>query len=302
MNRPLLLLSLTGTLLLGACSQHAAHCVQLDDGNQAVATLSGPKIYPNVDSDGVILMGYDPVAYFTDAKPVKGSNQHMSVHHGAIYHFASAEHKAMFDANPAKYEPQFGGWCAYAASINKISPIGPEWWEIVDGRLILQHNQRAWDLWHKDPVNGLVNADKNWPGLVEQHGAPPKTLVNIDPAGVALEGHDPVSYFTDSQPTKGDPSLASRHRGATYHFTSVEHKARFEADPDRYVPQFGGFCGYAASINKVSPVNVRIYQIIDGRLVLQHTPEAYRLFNQDPAGNLVKADHNWPYLVARTCH
>lgn len=287
--------------LAGGCAEHTAHCVTAEDGGHATVTRSGPKIYPNLDREGVILMGYDPVAYFTDHKPVKGSHEHMSVYNGAIYHFASAEHKAMFDATPAMYEPQFGGWCAYAASINKISPIGPEWFEVVDGRLLLQHNQKAWDLWHKDPANSLVKADANWPGLVDQFGAPPKLLVNIDAAGVALEGNDPVSYFTDAKPVKGDPTVTSSYRGATYRFAGTAHKAVFDAAPEKYVPQFGGFCGYAASINKVSPVDVNLYQIIDGRLVLQHTPEAYRLFNEDAPRNLVKADRNWPHLVAKTC-
>ncbi|MGE3108056.1 MAG: YHS domain-containing (seleno)protein [Phycisphaerales bacterium] len=294
-------ISIIAAATLTGCSEHASHCVTID-GESAIAARTGPKIYPNVDDDGVILMGYDPVAYFTDAKPVMGSHEYMSVHNGAIYHFASAAHKQLFDADPAKYEPQFGGWCAYAASIKKISPIGPEWWDIVDGRLILQHNQKAWDLWHKDPKNSLVSADANWPGLVDQHGAPPKTLVNIDRDGVALEGHDPVAYFTDGKAIKGDPALASTYRGATYHFASAAHKQMFDANPEKYAPQFGGFCGYAASINKVSPVNVNLFQIIDGRLVLQHTDEAYRLFNQNAPANLVKADHNWPHLVARTCH
>ena len=68
----------------------------------------------------------------------------------------------------------------------------------------------------------------------------------------------------------------------------------------KYLPQYGGFCGYAASIDKVSPVNPEIWQIVDGRLILQHTPEAYRLFNEDLAANVKRADANWPGLVAST--
>lgn len=255
----------------------------------------------NLDRAGVAIEGYDPVAYFTDRKAVKGSERFRSVRGGAVYWFASAEHKSMFDGAPEKYEPQFGGWCAYAASIDRLSPIDPQYWEIVDGRLILQHNQKAWDLWHKDPTDNLVKADRNWPGLVDRNGAPARTLVNIDAAGLALQGYDPTSYVLDGGPRKGVASIARDYQGATYYFVDNDHKNAFEKEPARFVPQFGGFCGYAASINKVSPVNPEIWQIQNGRLVLQHTPEAFALYNADAAGSYARAERNWPGLVHRRC-
>lgn len=130
-----------------------------------IATSTTGTMLVNVDQAGLALQGYDPVAYFTDKKPVKGSARFSSTYRGATYQFASADHKAMFDAEPNKYEPQFGGFCAYAASIDKISPISVEYWEVVDGRLLLQHNQKAWDLWHKDASGNLLKADSNWPHL-----------------------------------------------------------------------------------------------------------------------------------------
>ncbi len=259
------------------------------------------KILQNLDAAGVALQGYDPVAYFTMHKAVKGDPAIRSTRLGAVYHFTSDAHRAMFEADPAKYEPRFGGWCAYAASVNALSPIDPAYWEIVDGRLILQHNQKAWDLWHRDPAANLVKADANWPGLVARNGAPPRALVNIDPAGLALDGYDPTSYFLDGMPLKGDPALARSFQGATYHFVDARHKNAFEAEPARFVPQFGGFCGYAASINKVSPVNPTIWQLQHDRLVLQHTPEAFRLYNADPEQNYARAEKNWPALSHRRC-
>ncbi|MDX2130527.1 MAG: YHS domain-containing (seleno)protein [Planctomycetota bacterium] len=281
--------------LAPACARHG-RCVGIDD-----PTLAHQRVLVNLDNAGAAIAGHDPVAYFTDAKPVKGDPTIRSTHAGALYYFASLEHKRMFDANPAKYEPEFGGYCAYAASINTISPIDPNYWEIVDGRLILQHNQRAWDAWKKDPAGNLVKADKNWPGLVERNGTPPRALLNVDPAGLALEGYDPTAYILDGKPRKGDPALARSFQGAMYYFVHAEHKNAFEKDPARFVPQFGGFCGYAASINKVSPVNPEIWQIVDGRVVLQHTPEAYRLFNENVRGNYAKAEKNWPGLSSRRC-
>lgn len=283
--------------LAGGCAG-PGRCV----GIAAEGVPAGAKVLTNINNEGLVIEGYDPVAYFTNKKPVKGDPAFRSSYGGGVYQFASAEHKAAFDGDPAKYAPQFGGYCAYAASIDTVSPVDPAFWEIVDGRLILQHNQRAWDKWHEDAAGNLVRADKNWPGLVEREGAPPRVLVNVDKQGLAIEGYDPVAYFTDKKPVKGDPALARTYNGATYHFASKEHKDTFEKSPSAYVPAFGGFCGYAASINKVSPVNPEIWQVVDGRLVLQHTPEAYRLFNQDVDASYTKANQNWPGLMARRCN
>ncbi len=149
-------------VVLAACSSGRAESVEGD----------GPRVLVNVDRAGVALKGYDPVAYFTQNQPVKGDARWSSSYNGGIYHFSSAEHKAMFDAEPMRYEPQFGGYCGYAASINKVSDIGPEWFEILDGRLVLQHNAKAWRLWHEDVAGNLIKADSNWPGLIEREGKP----------------------------------------------------------------------------------------------------------------------------------
>jgi YHS domain-containing protein len=79
----------------------------------ANSTNAAPATKVNVDSKGVILKGYDAVAYFTQGKPVKGNPAIKSTHDGATYLFASAEDKAAFDKNPAKYVPQYGGFCAF---------------------------------------------------------------------------------------------------------------------------------------------------------------------------------------------
>ena len=134
-----------------------------------IAAGSANTRYVNVDRDGLALQGYDPVAYFTDGKPVKGDANFVATYEGATYRFASAEHKATFEREPAKHAPQFGGFCAYAVSINKTASIDPNFWEIVDGRLLLQHNKKAWDLWHKDGTGNLQKADMNWPGIAARN-------------------------------------------------------------------------------------------------------------------------------------
>jgi len=136
------------------------------------AALSGfavAKELNNLDRNGVAIQGYDPVAFFTDNRPVKGSSQFQSGYQGAKYYFASAEHKAAFDREPAKYAPQFGGYCAYGASQGHPAPVKIEAWQIVNGRLLMQYDLDIKDKFNKDQQGNLHKADQNWPGVVEKY-------------------------------------------------------------------------------------------------------------------------------------
>lgn len=126
-----------------------------------------PKALVNVNSKGLALEGYDPVAYFTDKKPVQGLPEFTAVHDGATYHFATAAHRNMFIEKPASYAPAFGGYCGYAASIGKVRPVKPLLWSVVDGRLILQHSTGAVELWEKDIPGNKTRAERFWPQLVQ---------------------------------------------------------------------------------------------------------------------------------------
>jgi YHS domain-containing protein len=136
----------------------------------ALATAAFAKDLVNVNWSGVAIRGYDPVAYFTDGKAVKGDAKFQSSDKGAIYYFASADHKAAFDKDPAKYEPQFGGFCAYAVSKNSTAGITPEAFQIVDGRLLLQYDLDVREKFSADTAVNLKKADANWPGIVEKKG------------------------------------------------------------------------------------------------------------------------------------
>ena len=127
---------------------------------------SGQKNLISKTRDGLALQGYDPVAYFTDSRPVKGDAKFTATHEGATYRFASAAHRDLFASDPDKYAPAFGGYCGYAASVGKVRPINPELWSIVDGALILQHSKGAVELWEKDVPGNKAKADKLWPRLV----------------------------------------------------------------------------------------------------------------------------------------
>jgi YHS domain-containing protein len=249
--------------------------------------------------DGLAVQGYDPVAYFTDNKAVKGSARFSSEYDGAKYLFASAQHKELFDGNPEKYAPAYGGYCGYAASINRLSPVSPEWFQIENGKVILQHNKKAFDLFNKELKANVAKADANWPGLVARNGVlGGKTLVYTDKKGVALDGYDPVTYFTDGQPKQGDPKIEATFNGALYHFVSQDNRATFEKDPTKYAPAYGGFCGYAASIGKVRPADPLIWSIVNGQLIVQNTKAAEELWSKDIAGNKARADKYWPLLVS----
>jgi YHS domain-containing protein len=128
------------------------------------------KTLVNVDRHGIGINGHDPVAYFTDAKAVKGNPAISSSTDGAIYYFATPEHKSSFDANPAKYEPQFGGYCAYGLSRNSLVEIDPTAFQIVNGRLLLQYSKGILEKFNKDAMVNLQKADQNWPLLVEKKG------------------------------------------------------------------------------------------------------------------------------------
>jgi YHS domain-containing protein len=263
------------------------------------------KFFNNVDANGVILDGYDPVAFFTDNKPVKGDVMFKFRYDNAIYYFASQEHLDLFKANAEKYKPQFGAWCAYAVSLGRVAPIDVNTFSIVDGRLVIQHNQRAVNGWNKDVPGNLALADKYWPKVSEKGGKQVTTdaekgfLNNTDPDGVTIQGYDAVAYFTQMKAVKGDPKYFARYNGATYWFSSEANATMFKDHPEMFAPQYGAFCGYAMSLNKLRPINPAIFQIVDGRLILQHTEDAYKQFNKDVAGNTSKADSNWPEQVKK---
>jgi YHS domain-containing protein len=118
---------------------------------------------------GIAIKGYDPVAYFTDNKAVKGNKQWAAIAEGVTYYFSSASHKDLFLKNFSRYEPQYGGWCAYAmgASGEKVD-IDPETFKIRDGRLYLFYHSffnNTLTKWNKDESRLKVNADASWTNI-----------------------------------------------------------------------------------------------------------------------------------------
>ena len=115
--------------------------------------------------EGLALKGYDPVAYYKQGQPVKGSAQYSRQWMQATWWFSSAENRDLFAADPAKYAPQFGGYCAWAVSKNYTAPTDPEAWKIVDGKLYLNYNKDIQKKWEQDLAKRIEDAHKNWPDL-----------------------------------------------------------------------------------------------------------------------------------------
>ena len=112
--------------------------------------------------------GYDTVAYFTLGKPVEGKREFATTWKGAEWRFASAANLEAFKANPEKYAPQYGGYCAWAVSQGKDASADPEQWSIIDGKLYLNYNADIQKKWSADKANFIKAADKNWPDLLKK--------------------------------------------------------------------------------------------------------------------------------------
>ena len=115
-----------------------------------------------VDKNSVILAGYDAVAYFTQNEAVEGNAEFTATHNGAIYRFSSAKNRDLFSKNPAKYEPQYGGFCAYGAALGKKFEVNGKAFEIVDGKLYVNKNEDVYEVWVEDKAENIVEADKQW--------------------------------------------------------------------------------------------------------------------------------------------
>jgi YHS domain-containing protein len=117
---------------------------------------------PTFQDDAGALRGYDPVAYFSEEKPVQGSPDFSANHKGATWYFSSAENKAMFEHDPQKYSPQYGGYCAYAMANGFVVSSDPAAFSLVDGKLYLNYSLGVRETWLEDVPGNIESADQNW--------------------------------------------------------------------------------------------------------------------------------------------
>lgn len=116
------------------------------------------------------------------------------------------------------------------------------------------------------------------------------------PRGLAIQGYDVVAYFTDGRPVRGSSSYVHRWQNAEWRFASAEHRDAFIADPERYAPQYGGFCAYGVAQGYRVDVDPTAWRIVDGRLYLNYNHSVNRTWVQDIPGYVRQADQNWTRL------
>ena len=125
--------------------------------------------------------------------------------------------------------------------------------------------------------------------------APPVDEVNNE-KGLALKGFDPVAYFAEDKPREGSAAITSEWRGATYRFTSQEHRDEFDRHPDQYIPQFGGYCAFAVSQGATADGDPLQWAIVDQKLYVNNNAFAAKLWNQGKKGHIQTGNSNWPLI------
>lgn len=133
-----------------------------------VNTSRGLVLASGKPAPGLAVHGYDVVAYFTESKPIKGDAKFATTFGAATYRFVSQSNLDQFKANPAKYVPAYGGYCAFGVSVNAKFDGDPTLWKIVDGRLYLNLDKAIQQAWLKDVPRNIKKAEANWPGIKDK--------------------------------------------------------------------------------------------------------------------------------------
>ncbi|MEM9939062.1 MAG: YHS domain-containing (seleno)protein [Pseudomonadota bacterium] len=138
----------------------------------APTVIAAPAAFADKDPiytgrfSNVAVEGHDPVAYFKVGEPVKGSKDFTTTYEGAEFRFSSAENKAEFEADPARYAPQYGGYCAWAVAQGQTAKGDADHWAVVDGKLYLNYNRSIQNKWNEDRSGFITSADQNWPTVL----------------------------------------------------------------------------------------------------------------------------------------
>ncbi len=124
------------------------------------AMAASPEIF---NTGGVAIHGFDPVGYFDQSEPVEGSTSHQLKWMGAVWRFATPEHLGVFEMDPHRYAPQYGGYCAYAMSKGAVATTVPEAWTVYEGKLYLNFSTGVREIWQQDIPGHIAAADQHWP-------------------------------------------------------------------------------------------------------------------------------------------
>jgi hypothetical protein len=120
--------------------------------------------------------------------------------------------------------------------------------------------------------------------------------VNKDGSGIAIKGYDPVAYFTQSKPVKGSPAFTYHWLKATWWFASAEDRDEFARSPEKYAPQYGGYCAYGVSQGHTAPIDPEAWTIVEGKLYLNYSKGVKKTWSEAVPQHIDEADRNWPGL------
>jgi YHS domain-containing protein len=123
--------------------------------------------------------------------------------------------------------------------------------------------------------------------------------VNKNFFGTALQGYDPVAYFKEGKPVKGKSEYRYDWMGAKWYFSSAGNRDAFAKEPEKYAPQFGGYCAWAVSLGKTANIDPQAWKIVDGKLYLNYSKDVQKMWEGDIPGNIKKGQENWPRLIRK---
>ncbi len=262
-----------------------------------------------LSDERVALGGYDPVAYYPEGgnAPRRGDASNSVEHNGVTYLFASSGNAERFQADPDRYEPLYGGWCAWAMARDDRVVPDPEAYSINGNRLFVFYDRSKRNDWLAHIDRDVANANGHWmsfsggedearrlDGLTRGIGK-----YDLGKKDLAIAGYDPVAYFPEggAKATKGSKKQTLTFRGATYRFASKENLERFRSNPSRYEPAYGGWCAYAMSQEDYTEINPKTFLIQDGRLLLFYNGlfgNTYKSWNEEGPRKLEPlADAYW---------
>lgn len=121
-----------------------------------------------------------------------------------------------------------------------------------------------------------------------------------EPNGIAIRGYDPVAYFEERRPVPGSPRWTAQFQGSTFSFASAAHRDAFTADPERYAPQYGGFCAFAAAKGYKAKTDPDAFSLVNGKLYLNYSLSVRELWQEDTDGYIAKGDKTWPEIRKTT--
>jgi len=225
------------------------------------------------------LNGYCPTAYLVQGKAVKGDPAFQSTYQGEVYYLSSAEAKASFDADPVKFVPQFGGLCttALGGTYGNRFLGEPDVYEVHDGKVYLFSSDRAKRAFVGEPRVFIVRAQE----------------IFHKPA---FNGFCPVTYREQQTGARGSEAFPYVYRQFTMYFADEAKRKAFIADPEKYFPQYEGFCAKGVADGRRYYADPSLFVVYNGRTYLFYEEKSRQEFMNDPDPIVKQADANWPAL------